>query len=97
MMGMKMVERSFVCWNEAKETFTMYTFADFAALPRIEHGKVKDGVWTTLSEPWAVPGMDNVVSRSTVTIKGDKLVMTVEFKNGDKWDPVGTGSYTKVK
>lgn len=97
MMGMKMVERSYVCWNEGKSTFTMYTFADFAAMPRVEHGNIKDGVWTTISEPWAVSGMGDVVSRSTVTVKGDSLTMTVEFKNGDKWEKVGTGKYTKQK
>lgn len=95
MMGMKMIETAYIGWDAAKKQYSMYTFTNFAPTPRVEYGKFDGTTWVSISEPWAT-GMGSTVSRSTIVKKSNtELDLTVEFKEGDKWNKVGVATFKK--
>lgn len=86
MGAMKMDETMMMGWNEPKKEYVSYTFTGFAPMPGIKHGKMDGSSLVMVSEPWEVEGQ-SVVSRSTYAKVSDtKFRLTMELKDGDKWD-----------
>ena len=95
-MGIKMVETSYLGWDASTKKYTMYTFTNWVPTPRIERGTMDASKAVFISDPWLVEGMEPTTSRITMDYPDKKTIkMTMEFKEGDKWSPVGSGSYTK--
>ena len=96
MQGAVATESAFFGWNAAESRWDVWTFTNFAPTPRIEHGTLEGSVLTVTSEPWAVEGMGEVVSRSTISKASDSEVsFKLEFKQGDQWMEVAHGLLKK--
>lgn len=98
MMGMKMNEVAYMGWDAEQKRYEMHTFTNFAPRARVEYStKFTDKEWVFQSEPWRVmPTEDPIVGRATMTILSKtEMGMKLEFKEGDKWNTVATGKYTK--
>lgn len=86
MGAFKSTETMMLGWDAAKNQYSSYTFADYAATPGIKHGTMTGESLTLVSEPWAMEGM-TVLSRSTMTkVSDSKFKSKMEIKNGEKWD-----------
>lgn len=97
MMGTDFVEIGYIAYNAKDKCYCSWTFTNFAPLPRIEHGTLDGDTVTFVSEPWEV-GMPGgpTTGRATLKKKSDKeMTFTLEFKEGDKWNKVGEGTFTK--
>ncbi|MBL8059660.1 MAG: hypothetical protein JNK63_02965 [Chthonomonas sp.] len=96
MEGMKMTETMYFGWDPEKKKYKSWSFTNWAPTPRIEWGVV-DGnksVWD--SEPWDGGMGEKTTTRATMTIKDAKNVhFLLEFKMGDKYAPVMSGTLTK--
>lgn len=97
MQVVKMNEISYVFWDAKASKYAIHTYTDFADTPRIESGDMKDGALVTESLPWVVGGMpEPTVGRSTMKKVTDSEISTMlEFKQGDKWVVVATGTMKK--
>lgn len=94
--GMKMTEVGYLGWDAEKKKYCMYTFASWAPTPRIEWGEIKGNDFVSISEPWASGMPEKTVSRATLKKVSDREVsFLLEFKMGDKWTKVGTGTFKK--
>ncbi|HMS54764.1 MAG TPA: hypothetical protein PKA27_05140 [Fimbriimonadaceae bacterium] len=95
--GQKILETGYMYWDAAKKQFTMNTYTNFAATPRIEHGKEEGNKLVMISEPWDI-GMPTgaLVSRSTLTKKSNSEVdFVLEFKMGDAFTKVAGATFKK--
>lgn len=96
MMGMKMVEKAFLSYDAATKSYKSYTFTNWAATPRIETLTVKGDVLVFLSEPWDGGDGKLTSSRATMTkVSATEAKFLLEFKDGDKWNKVGEGTFKK--
>lgn len=96
MMGMKFNEVGYLGYDKAKKKYFMYTFTNFGPTPRIEWGTFENNRMVMISEPWDAGMGAPMTSRATLTKKSDTEVhFLLEFKNGDKWDKVGEGTFKK--
>lgn len=94
--GMKMSEVSYIGWDAEKKKYSMYTFASWAPTPRIEWGEFKGNDFVSISEPWASGMPEKTVSRSTLKkVSNSEVGFVLEFKMGDKWVKVGSGTFKK--
>ncbi|MBL8065488.1 MAG: DUF1579 family protein [Chthonomonadaceae bacterium] len=81
-----MKETMYVGYDDEKKSFFAYTFSNFAAQPRVEHGDFVSDALTLISDPWNVMG-NSMTSRTVIKKVSDtKATMSVEFKVDDKWD-----------
>lgn len=96
MMGMDIVETSYMYFDKNKKEYVMQSFANFADTPRVERGTMKDGALVMVSDPWDVMGTQTV-SRATVKNVGGNPSFKLEFKNGEKWEVASEVTYTKKK
>lgn len=95
--GQKVLETGYMYWDAAKKRFTMNTYTNFAATPRIEHGNEEGNKLVMISEPWDI-GMPTgaLVSRSTLTKKSSTEVdFVLEFKMGDTFTKVASATFKK--
>ncbi len=84
--GFKMTKTEMIGWDAKKSEYISYTFTNMGPKARIAHGKMESGKLVMVSEPWEAAGM-SAVSRETMTKVSDtKYGLTMEFKNGDKWE-----------
>lgn len=94
LMGMEMPETSFTAWNPETKKYEYWGYSHMAPMPRHEVGELKDGKLVMVSDPWTVMGQ-TTVSRSTMWLDGEKLKFLLEFKEGDSWNKVGDGTFTR--
>lgn len=95
MAGMKFNEVSYMGWDPLKKEYISWTFTNFAAMPRIERGKLDGNKLVLVSDPWDT-GMGQMISRGTTIKKSNKEAsFTIEFKNGEKWDKAAEGTFKK--
>lgn len=95
MQGMKMIETGYLAWDAAKKEFVMWTFTNFAPMPRVERGHLNKEKMVMTSDPWEVMGQ-TMVSRATMTKKSDKeMSFVLEFKMGDSFTKAAEGSFKK--
>ena len=98
MAGMSMVETAYIGWDAKRKDYTSWTFTNFAPQPRIEHGKFEGDKFVSVSEPWDVGMGEPTTGRATITKVTDIMVnFMLEFKEGDKWNKVAEGTFTKKK
>lgn len=96
MQGALATESAFLGWNGIEKRWDMWTFTNFAPTPRVEHGTMEGDTLTTISDPWLVEGMGEVVSRTTTTKVSDtEFRAKLEFKQGDQWMEVANLSMKK--
>lgn len=94
-MGMKMTESMYMGYDPKTKKYTTHSFTNFSPYPRIETGELVGNKFVSISQLWEVDGMAPTTSRATLWLEGKALKMTLEFKEGDKWTVVGSGSMTK--
>lgn len=97
MGGMAITESCYIGWDPGAKRYTMWTFTNFGQMPRIEHGNLDGDKLVTVSEPWDVgmPGGPTVSRVAMHKKSATEMTFILEFKNGDKWDKVGEGSFSK--
>ncbi len=96
MAGMSMVETGYIGWDAKRKDYTSWTFSNFAPMPRIEHGKFEGDKFISVSEPWDTGMGEPTVGRATTTKVTDIMIsFLLEFKEGDKWNKVAEGTFTK--
>lgn len=96
MQGMKMTEEAYMGWDAKSKKYKMWTFTNFSPEPRFETGTLEGDKMVTQCEPWNMGMGDPIVARATLTKKSDKVVdFTLEFKQGDKWAKVASGTFKK--
>lgn len=97
MGGMSMTETTYMGWDPVKKRYTSWTFTNFGAMPRVEHGNFEgDSKFVSVSEPWDIGMGEPIVGKATMTRKGDNEMMFVlEFKQGDKWMKVAEGTFKR--
>lgn len=96
MMGQKVTETGYLGWDAKEGRFSMWTFTNFAHMPRVEHGKLDGDTMVMISEPWDAGMGEPMVSRATVVKKGDsEMGFTLEFKQGEQWVKAAEGTFKK--
>lgn len=97
MMGMMIKETSYLAWDKGKNQYSMWTFTNFAPMPRIEHGKLEGDKVITISEPWDVgmPGGPTVSRATLIRLSANEMDFLLEFKMGDSWTKAASGRLKK--
>lgn len=95
-MGMDFNEVSYISFNAETKKYSMHTFANWAPTPRVESGTWDGTKWVMVSDPWSVPGMGTITSRTTITKASDtEMQFLLELRQGEDWVKTGEGTYTK--
>lgn len=84
--GFKMTKTMMVGWDAKKSEYISYTFTNMGPKARIAHGKMEGGKLVMVSEPWEAGGMTATARETMSKVSDSKYGLTMEFKNGDKWD-----------
>ncbi|HZH97891.1 MAG TPA: DUF1579 family protein, partial [Fimbriimonadaceae bacterium] len=93
--GVKMTELSLLGWNAKTKKFDSWTFTNFGATPRLEHGELEGDKLVMASEPWDVMGQ-KMEGRGTMTKKSaTEILFILEFKMDGKWVKAAEGTYRK--
>lgn len=97
-MGMKFIESSYLGYDSIKKEYKSWTFTNWADMPRIEKVTVEEGKsMVFISEPWFAMGM-SVTTRGRMSPVGENgMKFTLESKVGDTWQPMGEGTFERVK
>ncbi len=90
-MGDEMFEISYLGFDAKKGKFSMHTFTNFAATPRVEWGNSKDkDTWVFLSEPWEIMGTD-YKSRATIDkMSANEFWLVIQFNMNGRWVKSGS-------
>lgn len=87
-MGMKMTEVGYIGWDSDKKKYSVHWFTNFGETPRIEWATLEGNKFVSLGEPWKSAGSPApIASRSTLSVNGSEMLLTVEFKMEDEWVP----------
>lgn len=85
LLGMDMTESAFIHWDSKKKEYVVTSYSNFAVTPRIERGSLKDGVLTTICEPWEVAGTVTVGRSTMKLVTKDEIEFMIDMKEGDTW------------
>ncbi len=95
MDGIKMTERSYVCWDSEKKMYHDFAFTNFATTPREGWGKFEKGVYTSTSNPWDIGMPEKIVGKLQLGIAEGKMSYDLFLKEKDAWDHVAIGLFSK--